>query len=402
MSFITTIAPLIQKYALQNGYLICSPIIAQAIGESNQGKSELAIKAYNFFGLKDNNDWNGDKILYKTKEEYVQGKLVQVEHYFRKFKNMEDGVKGYFQFINNSRYSNLRKATTPKQYLEYLKADNYATSSNYVDKNLSYILKYNLTSYDYLVDAIVSNGHGSLSPQYLFVHETANPNASALNHIKYWNNSDTYAVHYVCDWTNKIYHAVPDNRKCYHVGNANNLGVGIEICNSTNKKYFSIEWELATTFCAWYLNLKSWGIERMMSHNEARLKWGGTTHTDPDGYFKQNGKTWVQFKQDVQKKMKLYKSSTKTAKTTTTITATTLSHYDDLRKAGLTTEKQLLDHFIKFGMNECRQANAEFNVKIYQSNYADLRNAFGNDYVKYYQHYCTNGKGEKRIANKKI
>lgn len=41
----------------------------------------------------------------------------------------------------------------------------------------------------------VSNGHGPLSPQYLVIHETANPGASAWNHVLLWSRDDTYAVH---------------------------------------------------------------------------------------------------------------------------------------------------------------------------------------------------------------
>lgn len=38
------------------------------------------------------------------------------------------------------------------------------------------------TSYAYeRITNYVSNGHGSLSPQYLVIHETANPGASAWN-----------------------------------------------------------------------------------------------------------------------------------------------------------------------------------------------------------------------------
>ena len=47
---------------------------------------------------------------------------------------------------------------------------------------------------------IVSWGHGSLSPSYICIHETANPGATAWNHVCYWSGDDTYAVHYVMDW----------------------------------------------------------------------------------------------------------------------------------------------------------------------------------------------------------
>ena len=61
---------------------------------------------------------------------------------------MEDGIKGYFEFIQLPRYSNLKGITDPKTYLEIIKADGYATSSTYVDNNMKLINQYDLTQYD--------------------------------------------------------------------------------------------------------------------------------------------------------------------------------------------------------------------------------------------------------------
>ena len=61
---------------------------------------------------------------------------------------MEEGVKGYFEFINKIRYANLKTATTPKQYLEMIKSDGYATSNTYINTNMNLVNKYVLTKYD--------------------------------------------------------------------------------------------------------------------------------------------------------------------------------------------------------------------------------------------------------------
>ena len=61
---------------------------------------------------------------------------------------MEDGVIGYFDFTNISTYSNLKGVTDPRQYLENIKADGYATSLKYVDNLMAVIEKYDLTRYD--------------------------------------------------------------------------------------------------------------------------------------------------------------------------------------------------------------------------------------------------------------
>lgn len=147
-SFIKEIAPLIQKYAKKYGYKVASPIIAQACLESGYGTSSLAYKYHNYFGLKCGSSWRGKSVNLQTKEEYTAGTLTTIRDNFRVFDNMEDGVKGYFDFISMTRYKNLKTATTPKQYLELIKADGYATSSTYVNNNMSLVSKYNLTKYD--------------------------------------------------------------------------------------------------------------------------------------------------------------------------------------------------------------------------------------------------------------
>lgn len=41
--------------------------------------------------------------------------------HWMKFPNMESGVQGYFDFINNANHSNLKGVTNPKTYLETIK-----------------------------------------------------------------------------------------------------------------------------------------------------------------------------------------------------------------------------------------------------------------------------------------
>lgn len=145
-------------------------------------------------------------------------------------------------------------------------------------------------------EKIVSNGHGTLyNEDYLVVHETANPGAPAINHVNYWKTSP-YAVHYVMDLDGEtVYHAMSDDRKAWHIGNGNSHAVGIELCHATNQADFNSQWEEAVKWCGDYLHKRGWGIDRLISHNEARLVWGGTDHTDPISYFNQYGKSWSQF-----------------------------------------------------------------------------------------------------------
>ena len=146
--FIKEIAPIIQRYAKQYGYKVASPIIAQACIESAFGTSSLGFKYHNYFGMKCGSSWQGKSVNLATKEEYTPGTLTNIKANFRVFDSMEEGVEGYFIFISLKRYSNLKEATTPKEYLEMIKADGYATSSTYVNTNMSCINKYELTKYD--------------------------------------------------------------------------------------------------------------------------------------------------------------------------------------------------------------------------------------------------------------
>ena len=146
--FIEQIANCVEKYAYVYGIEVHSPIIAQAIVESGWGKSTLASKYHNYFGLKCGGAWKGKSVNMATKEEYKVGTLTNIRDNFRVYDSMEDGVKGYFDFINTRRYANLKGVRSPEEYARRIKADGYATSSTYVDTLLRVIRDNNLTRFD--------------------------------------------------------------------------------------------------------------------------------------------------------------------------------------------------------------------------------------------------------------
>lgn len=146
--FITKIAGYVKKYANSYGIKVHSPIIAQAILESGWGKSRLASQYHNYFGLKCGTKWTGKSVNMTTQEEYQPGTMTTIKDNFRVYDNMEEGVKGYFEFIQLARYQNLKGITDPKKYLETIKADGYATSSSYVTNTYELVKQYKLTQYD--------------------------------------------------------------------------------------------------------------------------------------------------------------------------------------------------------------------------------------------------------------
>ena len=158
--FIEKIADCVDKYAYLYGIEVHSPIIAQAILESGWGKSGLASKYHNYFGLKCGSSWKGKSVNMATKEEYKVGTLTNIRDNFRVYDSMEAGVKGYFEFINTKRYANLKGVTSPEEYVKRIKADGYATSSTYVDNIMRVIRDNKLTRFD-------GNGDGDMKKDEL-------------------------------------------------------------------------------------------------------------------------------------------------------------------------------------------------------------------------------------------
>lgn len=146
--FINMIAPLIISEGKKRGYSVFSTVIAQAIIESNSGKSILGYKYHNYFGMKCGSRWKGKSVNLKTKEEYTVGTLTTIKDNFRVYDSIEEGVKGYYDFISTKRYANLKESKTYVEYAENLKADGYATSSKYVNTLCTTVDTHNLTKYD--------------------------------------------------------------------------------------------------------------------------------------------------------------------------------------------------------------------------------------------------------------
>lgn len=148
MKFIEQIAPLIQAECKKRGYSFPSAIIAQACLESRYGDSVLAKKYHNYFGMKCGSSWKGGSVKLGTMEEYTPGQLTSIQDNFRTYASMEEGVKGYFEFIKAKRYSDLKDATDSQDYIQRIRKDGYATSTKYVPNVMRIVNQYNLWQYD--------------------------------------------------------------------------------------------------------------------------------------------------------------------------------------------------------------------------------------------------------------
>ena len=139
--FVTDIYNLCNRIGVAYNNLCPIAVTAQACIESNYGRSTLSKDHFNFFGLKCGKNWQGKRVKYKTKEEYVQGQLVTIYAEFRAYDNIEQGVQGYYEFVDTKRYENLKGITDPTLYALRIKADGYATSYSYVSTMISVIDK---------------------------------------------------------------------------------------------------------------------------------------------------------------------------------------------------------------------------------------------------------------------
>jgi len=102
-----------------------SIILAQALLESNDGNSYLAIYGNNHFGIKCHKDWNGKKIYYDDDKHH---------ECFRKYNSVNESFRDHSDFIRNSqRYAFLFSLGSSdfKGWAKGLKKAGYATNPHY-------------------------------------------------------------------------------------------------------------------------------------------------------------------------------------------------------------------------------------------------------------------------------
>lgn len=162
--------------------ILPSLMLAMAIKESGWGKSQLAAKYYNYYGMK----WNtkcGTKYITLPTKEYKNGKYVTVNAKFRAYDTLEEGIEGFYKFITGyKRYSNLIGEKSPYEACKKIAADGWATAPDYGTSLYNdYILKYNLTRFDVPISAGGAPDPGE-----------AAENSSYIKGMVYTTESDLY------------------------------------------------------------------------------------------------------------------------------------------------------------------------------------------------------------------
>lgn len=461
-NFIDDIAKYVQKYAPQYNIQVSSPIIAQAILESDSGTSELARNANNYFGLKyrDNRCPSASGTYIKVgSEQLANGKYISSTMTWFKFANMESGVKGYFEFINISNYANLKGITDPKKYLETIKNDRYCTSLKYVNNVMNVIKKYNLTKYDKQSNITESIGGDKM---VINVHGGHNPKGKvACGAIGLLNESEQdriikdKVIALLRSKGHTVYDCTVDNgtsqndvlKKIIAKCNAHEVNIDVSIHFNAGAKDQHGNGKTTGSEVWIYKNTSSAkSAAQRIVNNLASVGFANRgVKTSTGLYFLRKAIApallievcFVDDRDDynvyianVDKVAKaiaegILGTTINSAPGTITTTSSTkhststtsakyiyngldyslvfnptyyANKYADLKKAFGVNATALFNHFKQYGMKEGRKASANFDVKVYKNTYADLRAAFGENLPLYYKHYIEYGKKEGRRA----
>jgi flagellum-specific peptidoglycan hydrolase FlgJ len=123
--------------------------LAQALVESDAGRSILATRANNHFGIKCKSWWTGDQYYYADDDFDAHGRLAP--SCFRFYDSAQQSFTDHSQFLKYSgRYTRLFSLGTDdyRRWAQGLQDFGYATSRNYSNTLIGVIEKYHLYELD--------------------------------------------------------------------------------------------------------------------------------------------------------------------------------------------------------------------------------------------------------------
>lgn len=123
--------------------------IAQALLESNFGKSELAVNANNHFGIKCKSYWTGTTYYHEDDDLDEEGRLI--ESCFRAYQTVFDSYVDHSNFLTMTPHYMHLFDLPRTDYIGWargLKRAGYATDPNYAEKLIRFIERYNLDRLD--------------------------------------------------------------------------------------------------------------------------------------------------------------------------------------------------------------------------------------------------------------
>jgi len=128
-----------------------SVTVAQAILESDWGRSALAQDANNYFGMKAMGTLGDAGVVWMPTSEYdSSGSLYQTVSAFRAYNSLTDSMADHDHLLMSlSRYASaMQVRSDPRQFAEEIMADGYSTDPAYADKLIALMDRYNLYQLD--------------------------------------------------------------------------------------------------------------------------------------------------------------------------------------------------------------------------------------------------------------
>jgi len=130
-----------------------SVTVAQAILESDWGKSGLATRAFNLFGIKSKGRLGPAGEIKMNTWEVFGGTSVTVNDGFRAYHDVFESVEDHGLFLReNARYASAFRTGDAKEFARRIHAAGYATDPGYSDKLIRLMDKYDLYRFDTLTD----------------------------------------------------------------------------------------------------------------------------------------------------------------------------------------------------------------------------------------------------------
>lgn len=343
------------KMDMEVSGVLASITIAQAILESGWGKSELAVQANNFFGMKICLSGNTWKSVWDGKSKYTKlspehdtyGKQYMKESDFRSYESVSDSIRDHSLYLTGAmkgrslRYSGLAGEKDYRKGIQIIKNGGYATDVNYVSKVCKIIEQYGLAEFDVegnklkIIDKIATKNPcyksgNTITPKGGMLHSVGCPQPDPAVFASIWDNANAkVCVHAVVGKDGTVYQLLPFNRRAWHCGSGskgsgNNMLISLEMTEPATIKYTAgsnwIEladgsgtkahvlsaYKYAVEFFAQMA--KTYGFDPLnsnclMSHHEGNRKGIASNHGDVEHIWNKYGLSMEQFRKDVKEAM---------------------------------------------------------------------------------------------------
>jgi flagellar protein FlgJ len=147
-AFIREVLPAVLGLQERTG-LPASVVLAQAILESNWGRSELAREHRNYFGIKAHGRPKPSDVVDYLTTEYREGQERREKAGFAHYDSVDDCLNDYARILSLRRYAPARAVVSnPPAFARALQRCGYATDPRYAHKLLIVMRRYRLDQYD--------------------------------------------------------------------------------------------------------------------------------------------------------------------------------------------------------------------------------------------------------------